>query len=272
MSQNTALLVVSTMEQAVATVPAALKVASQNQLRLRIVLAHPSPIDIQNTLALLGLLKEDVLISQGTYSVHDPSSLTQWLGDLISRQKPALLMVPAGTAFGDVCDKISERHQLPLAIVERDLPATRALIHANSELTTFLERQTPYIPPTHKIVVIWARSGQYTQDQFHKTGAVLLKLVEELDVSILYPVRMDSAIQQGLYQNIRWHEHIHLLEPLEHLAFIHLLSRADLVISRSSAVANEAKEMGCPLVTGDSVENTLENLEQRVKAIIAGGG
>jgi len=192
------------------------------------------------------------------------------LAHAIEQQAATQLLVPEHSPHGPICKSLAAKQQLPVHTLERDLPALSALIANNPDLALTLERPTPFLPEGNKVIVAWASHQEIDGDHPCSVGQAFQVLAEEPTISIVFPVRKDMAVQQLIYQSIDWHENIHLLEPLDYLAFIHLLSRADLVVTNSPAVASEAEELSLPLLflsAGDDPSSGA--VEKRARQLLA---
>ena len=83
----------------------------------------------------------------------------------------------------------------------------------------------------------------------------LLQLAERGDVAIIYPVHLNPNVRQVAETVLGLHDAIRLIPPLDYLPFIYLMRRADLIITDSGGVQEEAPSLGKPvLVTRDTTE------------------
>ncbi len=75
------------------------------------------------------------------------------------------------------------------------------------------------------------------------------------DVEIVYPVHLNPNVRQVAETTLRASDAIHLIPPLDYLPFVHLMRRADLIITDLGGVQEEAPSLGKPvLVTRDTTE------------------
>ena len=68
------------------------------------------------------------------------------------------------------------------------------------------------------------------------------------DVALIFPVHPNPAVRAPVQTVLSGHGGIHLLEPLDYLDFIGLLSSAWLIVSDSGGVQEEAPTLGKPLL------------------------
>jgi UDP-N-acetylglucosamine 2-epimerase (non-hydrolysing) len=83
------------------------------------------------------------------------------------------------------------------------------------------------------------------------------------DVALIFPVHPNPAVRGPANAVLSGHGRIHLLEPLDYLDFIGLLSSAWLIVSDSGGIQEEAPSLGKPLLV--LRENT-----ERPEAITSG--
>jgi UDP-N-acetylglucosamine 2-epimerase len=83
----------------------------------------------------------------------------------------------------------------------------------------------------------------------------LLCLADRGDVEVVYPVHLNPNVSQVAETVLGAHPAIHLISPLDYLPFVNLMRRADLIITDSGGVQEEAPSLGKPvLVTRDTTE------------------
>jgi len=94
--------------------------------------------------------------------------------------------------------------------------------------------------------------------------AVLRQFVEERDdVALIFPVHPNPSVVGAARNVLSDHPRIHLIDPLDYPDFIHLLSKAWLIVSDSGGVQEEAPTLGKPVLV--IRENT-----ERPEAVEAG--
>jgi UDP-N-acetylglucosamine 2-epimerase (non-hydrolysing) len=83
----------------------------------------------------------------------------------------------------------------------------------------------------------------------------LRRLAERDDVEIVFPVHLNPQVSQTVHARLGGSARVHLLPPLDYLAFVALLRRAYLVVTDSGGIQEEAPGLGKPvLVTRDTTE------------------
>jgi len=101
--------------------------------------------------------------------------------------------------------------------------------------------------------------------------AVLRRFVEPRpDVTLIFPVHPNPSVVESARQVLTDHPRIHLIDPLGYEDFIHLLSRAWLIVSDSGGVQEEAPTLGKPvLILRENTERP-EAVEAGVARLVGG--
>ena len=74
-------------------------------------------------------------------------------------------------------------------------------------------------------------------------------------MQIVYPVHLNPNVQEPVFSILKDVVNVHLIEPLDYLPFVFLLSHATLVLSDSGGIQEEAPSFGKPvLVMRDTTE------------------
>ncbi len=82
-------------------------------------------------------------------------------------------------------------------------------------------------------------------------------------VHIIYPVHLNPNVQQPVYELLSETKNIHLIEPLDYLPFIYLMSKSYLVLTDSGGIQEEAPGLGKPVLV-------MRDTTERPEALIAG--
>lgn len=83
----------------------------------------------------------------------------------------------------------------------------------------------------------------------------LLKLAARGDVEITFPIHLNPTVQDVVRRHLSHNHSIHLLPPLDYPTFVTAMRRADLILTDSGGVQEEAPSLGKPvLVMRDTTE------------------
>ncbi len=83
------------------------------------------------------------------------------------------------------------------------------------------------------------------------------------DVDLIFPLHPNPAVREAVAQFLPPSPRLHLIEPMAYADFVHLASRAWLLVSDSGGIQEEAPTLGKPLVV-------LRNTTERAEAVECG--
>ncbi len=88
-------------------------------------------------------------------------------------------------------------------------------------------------------------------------------LKAEQDAVVVFPLHLNPRVQQVARENLGNHERVFLCGPLDYRSFVSVMRRAELILTDSGGIQEEAPSMGVPVVV-------LRNETERVEAIESG--
>ncbi|MEN1480512.1 UDP-N-acetylglucosamine 2-epimerase, partial [Pseudomonas aeruginosa] len=83
------------------------------------------------------------------------------------------------------------------------------------------------------------------------------------EIDIVYPVHLNPNVREPVNRLLSGVENIHLIEPLDYLPFIHLMSRAHIILTDSGGIQEEAPSLGKPVLV-------MRGTTERPEAVAAG--
>jgi UDP-N-acetylglucosamine 2-epimerase (non-hydrolysing) len=81
------------------------------------------------------------------------------------------------------------------------------------------------------------------------------------DVEIVYPVHLNPNVQEPVQRLLGGVPHITLLPPLDYLPLVHLMKHADLILTDSGGIQEEAPAFGIPVLVLREVTERPEGVE-----------
>ncbi|HYM11662.1 MAG TPA: UDP-N-acetylglucosamine 2-epimerase (non-hydrolyzing) [Bryobacterales bacterium] len=121
----------------------------------------------------------------------------------------------------------------------------------------------PFLNARRKLIVVTAHRRESFGAGFERICEALAKLAERPDVEIVYPVHRNPNVQEPVRRRLAGRANIHLLEPLEYVPFVDLMTRSYLILSDSGGVQEEAPSLGKPVLV-------LREKTERPEAVRAG--
>ena len=74
-------------------------------------------------------------------------------------------------------------------------------------------------------------------------------------VDVVYPVHLNPNVRKPVNRLLNGIHNVHLIEPLDYLPFVYLMSRAYIILTDSGGIQEEAPSLGKPvLVMRDTTE------------------
>lgn len=163
--------------------------------------------------------------------------------------------------------KSSEKNLLNEGVKEEDILVTgNTIIDAllmitkrieNDEvLTERMKKELPHFSEDKKMVLITS----HRRENFGKGMENICKGIVELadlypEVEFVFPVHLNPKVRGPVHKLLSGKENIQLIEPLEYLPFVYLMSKSYIVLTDSGGIQEEAPSLGKPvLVMRDTTE------------------
>jgi UDP-N-acetylglucosamine 2-epimerase (non-hydrolysing) len=128
-------------------------------------------------------------------------------------------------------------------------------IKSDGVLQRTLEQQFPFLDPSRRLILITGHRRENFGDGFERICRALKAIAERGDVQIVYPVHLNPNVQEPVNRLLSGNPAVHLIEPLDYLPFVFLMSRAYIILTDSGGVQEEAPSLGKPvLVMRDTTE------------------
>lgn len=149
---------------------------------------------------------------------------------------PGQIVVTGNTVIDALFDALS--------ILDSD-PASAAAI----------ERMLPKFDPARRLILVTGHRRENFDGGLERVAQGLLQLAKRPDVEIVYPVHLNPNVRRVAEGMLGSNKAIHLIPPLDYLPFVYLMRSANLIITDSGGVQEEAPSLGKPvLVTRDTTE------------------
>jgi UDP-N-acetylglucosamine 2-epimerase (non-hydrolysing) len=143
------------------------------------------------------------------------------------------------------------------------LQLTAKRIEEDSELRGRLDSQFSFIKPDRKVLLVTGHRRENFGDGFLNICKALRQLAERTDIQIVYPVHLNPNVQGPVNEHLAGLDNVHLIEPLDYLAFVRLMQRAHVILTDSGGVQEEAPSLGKPVLV-------MRDVTERPEAVNAG--
>jgi UDP-N-acetylglucosamine 2-epimerase (non-hydrolysing) len=113
------------------------------------------------------------------------------------------------------------------------------------------------------ILVTGHRRENFGQGMEDLCAAIRDLAVTHRNWLFIYPVHLNPHVQEPVRAILRGFPNIHLIEPLDYLAFVWLMNRSDLILTDSGGIQEEAPSLGKPVLV-------MREVTERIEAVQAG--
>lgn len=161
--------------------------------------------------------------------------------------------------------RLSALHFAPTARAERQLHAEgiapdRVFVTGNTGIDAVLHVKRGLedglwpgydgpIPSDGKhLVVMTAHRRESFGDGFERICEGVRRVAARGDVEVVYPMHPNPNVRAVVERELRGVEGIHLIEPLDYIPFVDLLRGADIALTDSGGIQEEAPSLGLPVL------------------------
>lgn len=111
------------------------------------------------------------------------------------------------------------------------------------------------IDPTKRLILVTGHRRESFGGGFERICSALASIAKREDVQIIYPVHLNPNVKGPVEISLGELERVKLIAPQDYLPFVHLMRRADIILTDSGGVQEEAPSLGKPvLVMRDTTE------------------
>ncbi|HYA16147.1 MAG TPA: UDP-N-acetylglucosamine 2-epimerase (non-hydrolyzing) [Bryobacteraceae bacterium] len=106
-----------------------------------------------------------------------------------------------------------------------------------------------FIPEeSKKLIVVTAHRRESFGEGFENICRALKRLAARPDVEIVFPVHRNPNVLEPVWRWLDGLANVHLIEPLDYVPFVDLMSRATLLLTDSGGIQEEGPSLGKPIV------------------------
>ena len=126
----------------------------------------------------------------------------------------------------------------------------------DAELSKQAAAPTAFLNRNRKLILVTGHRRESFGGGFERICQALLETAKQHpDVDIVYPVHLNPQVQEPVNRLLAGVDNIHLIEPLDYLPFVYLMSWAHIILTDSGGIQEEAPSLGKPvLVMRDTTE------------------
>lgn len=136
-------------------------------------------------------------------------------------------------------------------------------IERDEALRRSLDGRFPFINLDKRLILVTAHRRENFGEGFEQICHALKQLAGREDVQIVYPVHMNPNVQEPVRRILGGHPNVVLIPPQDYLPFVRLMSLANIIITDSGGIQEEAPSLGKPVLV-------MRNTTERPEAVDAG--
>lgn len=137
------------------------------------------------------------------------------------------------------------------------------VMDADSALRTDLDGRFPFLDPSRRLVLVTGHRRENFGEGFVHICNALARVASRPDVQVVYPMHLNPNVRKPVTEILGHLDNVHLIEPLDYLAFLHLMRKSTLIMTDSGGVQEEAPSLGKPVVV-------MRDTTERPEAVEAG--
>lgn len=144
------------------------------------------------------------------------------------------------------------------------LKKTTASIATDAKLHAQLDAEFSYLDRKRRLILVTGHRRESFGAPFEVMCHALADIARNHpDVEIVYPVHLNPNVQEPVHRILGNVEGVHLIAPIDYLAFVYLMTRCEFILTDSGGVQEEASTLGKPVLV--MRENT-----ERAEAVRSG--
>lgn len=141
------------------------------------------------------------------------------------------------------------------------LLATRDGLARDSALRDRLAGRFPFLDPTRRLILVTGHRRESFGPGIAAIAEALTQLAARGDVDIVYPVHPNPNVTGPIGRLLGTVPAIRLIEPLDYLATIFLMTQAHFIVTDSGGIQEEAPSLGKPVLVTRAVTERPEAIE-----------
>ncbi len=148
------------------------------------------------------------------------------------------------------------------------LMATVARIEGDVRLRERFAADLPRLTPERRLILVTGHRRENFGAGFSAICDAIGRLAERRDVEVVFPVHLNPNVHEVVHARLGERANVHLVAPLDYGHFVYLMTRADVILTDSGGVQEEAPSLGKPVLVMREVTERPEALEAGTVALV----
>ena len=175
-----------------------------------------------------------------------------------------LLFAPTGQSRDNLLgERLQGRCLVTGNTVIDALQLTARRINDDARLRDELDQQFPFLQTGRKLLLVTGHRRENFGEGFLDICKALRHLAQRPDIQIVYPVHLNPNVLGPVTEQLGDLLNVHLIKPLDYLAFVRLMQHAHVILTDSGGVQEEAPSLGKPVLV-------MRDVTERPEAVAAG--
>lgn len=125
----------------------------------------------------------------------------------------------------------------------------KSQIEENTDLSSTLAAQFPFLDDSKKLILVTGHRRESFGGGFERICEALAQTAKSHpEIQILYPVHLNPNVQEPVKRILAEVDNVYLIEPQQYLPFVYLMNRANIILTDSGGIQEEAPSLGKPVL------------------------
>jgi len=134
-------------------------------------------------------------------------------------------------------------------------------LEADEELRRSTDSELPALDRDRMLLLVTGHRRESFGEGLRSVCSALERLSERGDLDIVYPVHLNPEVQRPVEEALGRCPRVRLIAPLGYLPMVRLMQRADLILTDSGGIQEEAPSLGKPVLVTRGVTERPEAVE-----------
>jgi UDP-N-acetylglucosamine 2-epimerase (non-hydrolysing) len=137
-------------------------------------------------------------------------------------------------------------------------------IETDAALNQELSEQFPFLDDSKKLILVTGHRRESFGGGFERIcEALAITAKQHPQAQILYPMHLNPNVREPVNRILSDVNNVHLIEPQQYLPFVYLMTRANIILTDSGGIQEEAPSLGKPVLV-------MRDTTERPEAVAAG--
>ncbi|MBK4715239.1 MULTISPECIES: non-hydrolyzing UDP-N-acetylglucosamine 2-epimerase [Tenebrionibacter/Tenebrionicola group] len=129
-------------------------------------------------------------------------------------------------------------------------------IESDKQLNNSLRNMFPFLELEGKTLLVTGHRRENFGDGFESICSAIAEIANsEKNIKVIYPVHLNPNVQEPVRRILGGIKNVYLISPQDYLPFVYLMMKADIILTDSGGIQEEAPSLGKPvLVMRDTTE------------------